>query len=102
MTQSIIELKSKYAQEEREIQAKISRQLPSILENPSRFNWKKETNSMNSYVHHAPAYRHGEWTITEAWLGNLTEQARPAKLSYRGRDISISQEQVDNLLKAIK
>ena len=102
MTQSIVELKSKYAQEEREIEAKISRQLPDILENPSQFNWQRQTGWMNGYVHHATVYRSGEWTIAESWDGNITEPARPASLSYRGRDISISQEQVDNLLKAIK
>jgi hypothetical protein len=96
------ELKSKYAQEEREIESKISRQLPSILENPSQFNWQRETGMMNGYVHHATAYRHGDWVITEAWSGNITEQARPASLSYRGRNVSVTEEQVNNLLLAIK
>jgi hypothetical protein len=96
------ELKSKYAQEESEVQAKISRQLPDILENPKSYNWQRETGWMNGYVHHAPRYTFRGWVIAESWDGNITEPARPAKLSYRGRDISISQEQVDNLLLAIK
>lgn len=96
------ELKSKYAQEEREIEAKISRQLPDILENPKSYHWQRDNGWMNSYQHHAPAYRSGEWTITEAWLGNITEPARSASLSYRGRNVSVTQEQVDNLLLAIK
>ena len=102
MTQSIIELKSKYAQEEREIQAKISRQLPDILENPASYSWQRDNGWMNSYQHHAPVYRSGEWTIEESWDGNITEPARSASLSYRGRNVSVTQEQVDNLLLAIK
>ena len=96
------ELKLKYAQEEREIEAKISRQLPDILENPSQFNWQRQTGWMNGYVHHATVYRSGEWTIAEAWDGNITEPARKASLSYRGRNVSVTQEQVVYLLLAIK
>jgi hypothetical protein len=96
------ELKSKYAQQEREIEAKISRQLPDILENPKSYHWKKDNGWMNSYQHHAPRYSFGGWVIAESWDGNITESAKPASLSYRGRDISITQEQVNNLLLAIK
>ena len=99
---SVEQLKEKYAQEEREIESKIARQLPDILENPSQFNWQRQTGWMNGYVHHATVYRSGEWTITEAWLGNLTESARKASLSYRGRNVSVTQEQVVYLLLAIK
>lgn len=102
MSQLINELKSKYAQEEREIESRIARQLPDILENPASFNWQKETGWMNSYVHHATIYRSGEWTIQEAWDGNITEAARPASLSYRGRNIPVTDKQVNNLLLAIK
>lgn len=102
MFQSIESLKAKYAQEEREIESKVTRQLPSILENPSQFNWQRQTGWMNGYVHHAPVYRSGEWTIAEAWDGNITEPARPASLSYRGRNIPVTEEQVNNLLLAIK
>jgi hypothetical protein len=96
------ELKSKYAQEEREIQNKIYRQLPDILENPKSFYWKRETGWMNGYVHHATFYHSGNWRIKEAWDGNITEPASPASLSYRGREVSISEEQVNSLLEAIR
>jgi hypothetical protein len=96
------ELKSKYAQEEREIESKIARQLPSILENPLSRHWDKETGWMNGYVHHATFYHSGNWRIKEAWDGNITEPASPASLSYRGREVSISEEQVNSLLEAIR
>jgi hypothetical protein len=95
------ELKSKYAQEEREIESKIARQLPDILENPNSFHWKRETGWMNGYVHHATFYHSGDWMIKEAWDGNITESASPASLSCRGREVSLSQEQVNSLLEAI-
>lgn len=99
---SVESLKEKYAQEEREIESKVARQLPRILENPTSFCWQRETGSMNGYQHHAPVYRSGEWTIQEAWDGNITEPARKVSLSYRGRNVSVTEEQVNSLLLAIK
>jgi hypothetical protein len=96
------ELKLKYAQEEREIESKISRQLPDILENPKSYHWQRDNGWMNSYQHHAPRYSFGGWVIAESWDGNITESAKPASLSYRGRNVPITQEQVNNLLLAIK
>jgi hypothetical protein len=96
------ELKEKYAQEEREIQAKITRQLPDILENPASYHWQRDNGWMNGYQHHAPRYSFGGWVVAESWDGNITEPARKASLSYGGRNAPVTEEQLNNLLLAVK